>query len=139
MTRSQLFYDCIMNLSFATELDPSLIDSFAFFSECCSKQMRDDEPFLDLYDSASSTKVILPPTYQTEANVPDEHEDLAPLAATGFQVKDFIFLRRSAFVYNNVIASISQPLKQFPRLKAEYGLGRLQHQQQTQNDQHRNG
>jgi hypothetical protein len=132
MTRSQLFYDCIMNLSFATELDQSLIDSFAFFSECCSKQIRDDDSFLELYDSLGSTKVILPPTYNTEINSPDDPSDLVALAATGFQVKDFIFIKTSAFVYNNLIASVTQSLKQFPRLKTEYGLHSLQQKQQQQ-------
>jgi hypothetical protein len=37
LVKTQLFYDCIMNLSFTSELDPVLADSFAFFAEICSK------------------------------------------------------------------------------------------------------
>ncbi len=107
-----------MNLSFATELDQALIDSFAFFSDCCSKSIRDDERFLELYEAASSTVVILPPTPDNQ-NPPDTFTDLSGLTAD-FNARDFIFLATSDFVYNNIVAS--SPSRSFPRLKQELGL-----------------
>jgi len=118
LIKTQLFYDCVMNLSFATELDQSLIDSFAFFSECCSRSIRDDERFLELYEPASSTVVILPPTLDNQ-NLFDTSTDLSILASE-FNTKDFIFIATSDFVYNNIVAS--KPNKTFPRLKQELGL-----------------
>lgn len=37
LTKTQLFYDCIMNLSFTSELEPSLADAFYFFTEICGR------------------------------------------------------------------------------------------------------
>ena len=61
LIKTQLFYDCIMNLSFTTELQPELADSFAFFSDLCSKytigainNIHEDIPLLDLNIDANN-------------------------------------------------------------------------------------
>lgn len=78
LTRTQLFYDCIMNLSFTSELEISLADSFYFFAEVCSKlglaqspsgvnsshAINDDSvKLLELNESDNGqTVVVLPPS-----------------------------------------------------------------------------
>lgn len=72
LTRTQLFYDCIMNLSFASELEPGLADAFAFFAEICSKlnsQSNRDEDIrlIDLNESSNNQTVfVLKPDVDAE-------------------------------------------------------------------------
>jgi hypothetical protein len=64
LVKTQLFYDCIMNLSFTTELQLELADSFAFFSDLCSRYnyTSTEIRLLDLNESLNNqTVVILPP------------------------------------------------------------------------------
>lgn len=81
LTRTQLFYDCIMNLSFTTELDSSLADSFYSFAEICGRlaaqaatstsqsASRDDERLLELNECENvQTVVVLPPTVSSHPN-----------------------------------------------------------------------
>lgn len=68
LTRTQLFYDFIMNVSFISELEPSLADSLEFFDDCCNKfnttNIDRDESIrlLDINTNLSDqTIVVLPP------------------------------------------------------------------------------
>lgn len=87
LTRTQLFYDCIMNLSFTTELDSSLADSFFFFAEICNRLSvpnhlinsptsptgvkNEDEKLLELYECENGqTVVVLPPTVASQPDTP---------------------------------------------------------------------
>jgi len=83
LVRTQLFYDCIMNLSFTSELHSALADSFAFFDDICLKvnplnQHRDSESssnsnahnrLLELNEHLNGqTVVILPPSFDLHNN-----------------------------------------------------------------------
>ncbi|RMZ98895.1 C-myc promoter-binding isoform X1 [Brachionus plicatilis] len=111
LIRTQLFYDCIMNLSFTSELDPALAQSFMVFSDICSKMnpnsYRDDEiKLISLNNSNDSqTIVMLPPQLDAEFL-----NHLNPIL-TNMDPKDII-INGSAFIYDDKENS-------FPKLKIE--------------------
>lgn len=114
LIRTQLFYDCIMNLSFTAELEPMLADSYNFFSEICKKisqnPHRDDEIKLILLNNSSNsqTVVMLPPILDAEF-LNQLNPDLANM-----EPKDLI-INGSAFIYDENECS-------FPKLKSEIYL-----------------
>lgn len=108
LIKTQLFYDFIMNLSFATESESNLAESFDFFAECCSKvlQNREEDRLLDLNESNNpQTIVILPPLISEDDTVVVD------------QSLDQGLFKTSSFVYNLVNSN-----QTFPRLKCELGL-----------------
>lgn len=108
---TQLFYDCIMNLSFTSELDPALAQSFIVFSDICSKMNRssykDDQIKLIPLNSSSDSQtiVILPPQLDAEFL-----NQLNPVLSNT-DAKDLV-INGSAFIYEGKENS-------FPKLKAE--------------------
>ena len=114
-----------MNLSFATELDSNLADAFAFFSDCCSKVIKEDEHFLVMNETESqSTVVIMPPI-----NEPNKLDEIAELPL-GLEKNDLIFLKNSAFIYNNYNSKTTR----FPRLKIELGINQVNSVYNSLND-----
>jgi hypothetical protein len=101
-----------MNFSFATELEPSLAESFDFFSKCCSKMLskNDEDRLLELNEKENhQTIVILPPQYQF--NIDGESQMIHD------EFKNQIYFKDSSFIYklrNN----------SFPRLKFELGISK---------------
>lgn len=96
LTRTQLFYDCIMNLSFTSELEPALADAFYFFAEVCSKLAAsptspssntsggpiggDELRLLELNECENSqTVVVLPPTSSSSnsTSTNDQNDDVS--------------------------------------------------------------
>lgn len=116
LTKIQLFYDFGLNMSFAIEMDAGLIDSFAFFAECCSKNIAYDEYFLELKESNNKTDIYLPPTINSP-NELDKDLDFEIINETiGIYSKDYIFLKNSSFVYHNEIPSELNSIRNFPRV-----------------------
>ena len=78
LVKTQLFYDCIMNLSFTTELQPEIADSFEFFSNLCSKynnNLLNDAPLLDLNQYNNQTIFILPPLFLNKITSESDSND----------------------------------------------------------------
>ena len=104
LSKTQLFYDCIMNFSFTTELEPALAGSLAFFSDLCSKvnpqTFKDDETRLfDLNETFNNqTIVILPPVFEINGSSEEITVD--------------ILNNNSDFVYDS-------SSNKFPRVKIE--------------------
>ena len=124
LIKTQLFYDCVMNLSFATELDPSLAESFAFFAQCCSKVMtaKEEEKFLELNESNNDQTIfVLPP------NCDLKEEDYS-MEGDNLEIKDLISIKGSEFLYNCRTDFIS-----FPRIKQELGIENESLKNSTQN------
>ena len=104
-----------MNFSFATELEPSLAESFDFFAECCSKLLpnREDDRLLELNERENlQTIVILPPQYKID----DENQVIHD------EINNQITLRNSSFVYK--LYKKSNSIHSFPRLKIELGISK---------------
>ena len=102
-----------MNLSFTTELDPNLAESFAFFSQCCSKvaSLPYDEPLLEPnFSSNDQTIFVLPPQC-------DLKEEDFWAGETNSPTEGFVFVKNSAFLYSGRKNTFA-----FPRLKLELGL-----------------
>lgn len=110
LIRTQLFYDCIMNLSFTSELDPALAQSFMVFSDICSKMNRnssnDEIKLLSLSDSSDSQTIVMVPP-QLDA---DFLNQLNPVLFN-MEPKDII-INGSAFIYDD-------KENFFPKLKIE--------------------
>ncbi|CAM6002406.1 unnamed protein product, partial [Sphagnum balticum] len=139
LTKTQLFYDCIMNLTFASELDPALADAFGHFDECCRRATHaaaagnsgDMSPLLELNDLNANhqTVVVLPPSVSSFDN--DDRLTLTveqAVSEDGEQQQTpqeipppppQVLFRSSAFVYE-LRKSVS--VARFPRLKLELGL-----------------
>jgi hypothetical protein len=133
LTKTQLFYDCIMNLSFASELEPALTDGFELFAQLCSKivqqqQEQQHHQARDLDESATTTilelnehennqtVVILPPSLEQEfmtkfSRECDDDDDNDDNAMYERQIESF----NSAFIY-------FQNSNKFPALKKEIYL-----------------
>jgi hypothetical protein len=120
LIKTQLFYDCIMNLSFTSELDPVLADSFAFFAEFCSRvnshqHSRDDDIRMLEYieHSNNQTVVVLPPSlddkFLSKFN-PNYHNLTSPSELTNELISQC-----SSFIYN-------MEEKCFPKTKLELYL-----------------
>ena len=115
---TQLFYDCIMNLSFASELEPTLADAFAFFAELCSRinpaANTADEPMSHMrviemlgYQRTVSdqTVVVMAPCMSDYAGDNDADDG-------GDDVEAEYSLENSAFVYEPNVSH-------FPRVACE--------------------
>ncbi|CAF0721231.1 unnamed protein product [Brachionus calyciflorus] len=112
LIRTQLFYDCIMNLSFTSELELSLAESYALFADLCSKinQNPYDEIKLMMLNNSinSQTVVLFPPVLDAEFL-----NQLCP-DLTNIEPHDMIS-NGSAFIYD-------ENLNSFPKLKSEIYL-----------------
>jgi hypothetical protein len=118
LIETQLFYDCIMNLSFTSELEPSLAYAFTFFAECCSKvnamsYKGEDIRLLNIESRNDQTVFVLPPTAISEMTISN-----------------------SAFIYNSETTTATttttshEPIQHssthlFPRLKNKKELKNL--------------
>ncbi len=112
-----MFYDCIMNFSFVTELEPSLAQSFNFFADCCTKflTIKEEDQLLEFNVSNNpQTVVILPPSVAFNS---DDKECLLLENEDGL-----IFFKNSAFIYKSNMNITNY----FPRLKIELGLNLLE-------------
>lgn len=128
LTRTQLFNDCVMNLSFTSELEPSLADAFYFFADICSRlntavhspgaQTDDDFRLLELDECENSqTVVVLPPSVDNNESTSDSDE-----------------IDKSAFIYHpNLSAHCFPPIKQVARDTMSTPQLRTKSRQETSN------
>lgn len=111
LIQTQLFYDCIMNLSFTSELDPALAQSFMVFSDICSKMNRnsykDDQIKLIPLNSSGDSQTIVMLAPQLDAEFLNQ---LNPVLSN-MNPKDIV-INGSSFIYEGKENS-------FPKLKAE--------------------
>lgn len=124
LTKTQLFYDCVMNLSFTSELEPSLADAYEFFSQLCYKSnaqltqspyKEDDLPILELNELENNhTIVILPPNLDNQLMIkmPDMTENSNDDDSNSGQ-SSYVESFNSAFVY------VQKSKSRFPPLKCE--------------------
>jgi len=104
LVRTQLFYDCIMNLSFTTELELELADSFAFFSDLCYKYNNTSPEIrlLDLNESLNNqTVVILPPVLDDTFNGQTKSDFIYDSKHGKFPVSKFELQQNGAIVVEN--------------------------------------
>lgn len=110
-----------MNISFATELEQNLAESFDFFANCCSKvlNLRDEDRLLELNESNNQqTIVILRPTCDlSDDKLTSEDESSTSDWNTTSSSPEHILLKNSEFVYLKQNSS-----NFFPKLKLELGL-----------------
>lgn len=116
LIKTQLFYDCIMNLSFTSELDPILADSFAFFADICSRMSpqsvngaiassptspKDEDVRLLEYIEHSNTQtmVIMPPSF--------DERFLTKYGLNQNEMNNELIASISAFVYSDETSSSS--------------------------------